>query len=232
MHTSERWACGLYIPHPDCLYVPLPQHFIVCWKVAEWKPSVCLVNFLPNRKLPPRQEHSFGLSLGIEPLTCWPPVCFASKGFRSIRDAGLARGKCVLVQLLSNFPATSEEFLPQIELHFQTWVPSWKLSLWGTSLLEMSWNVVRHSSTLPADAITNILTRHVCQKLIEHKELSAGFNACLSRWSRAVYMEHPDLQWCYVLKAITMQLVESWLRGMLPFESWAQGRTLPHPAWL
>ena len=35
IHTSESWAYGLYLPHPDCLYVPLPQHLIVCASVAE-----------------------------------------------------------------------------------------------------------------------------------------------------------------------------------------------------
>ena len=33
--TSERWAYGLYLPHPDCLNVPLPQNFVVCGTVAE-----------------------------------------------------------------------------------------------------------------------------------------------------------------------------------------------------
>ena len=35
IQTSESWAYGLYLPHPDCLYVPLPQNFVVCGTVAE-----------------------------------------------------------------------------------------------------------------------------------------------------------------------------------------------------
>ena len=34
-HTSASSTYGLYLPHPDCLYVPLPQHFVVCGTVAE-----------------------------------------------------------------------------------------------------------------------------------------------------------------------------------------------------
>ena len=35
IHTSESWAYGLYLPHPDCLYIPLPQNFVVCGTVAQ-----------------------------------------------------------------------------------------------------------------------------------------------------------------------------------------------------
>ena len=40
-------------------------------------------------------------------------------------------------------------------------------------------------------------------------------------------MEPPDSEYCYLRPAIRMQLVESWLLGMLPCESCVQGRTLP-----
>ena len=35
--------------------------------------------------------------------------------------------------------------------------------------------MVLPSSTLPADTVTNILTRHVCQKLMGRKGQAAGF---------------------------------------------------------
>ena len=35
IHTSESLAYGLYLPHPDCLYDPLSQHFVVCGRVVE-----------------------------------------------------------------------------------------------------------------------------------------------------------------------------------------------------
>ena len=35
IHTSESWAYGLYLPHPDCVYEQLPQHFVVWGRVAE-----------------------------------------------------------------------------------------------------------------------------------------------------------------------------------------------------
>ena len=61
-------------------------------------------------------------------------MCFASKGFRSIRDAGLARGKCVLVQS-SNFwgippsdgsyiPTSKPEYLAECSLSGEH--PSWR----------------------------------------------------------------------------------------------------------
>ena len=34
-HTSASSTYGLYLPHPDCLYVPRPQHFVVSGTVAE-----------------------------------------------------------------------------------------------------------------------------------------------------------------------------------------------------
>ena len=41
----------------------------------------------------------------------------------------------------------------------------------------------------------------------------------ISRCSRVVILEPPDSEYCYLLTAIRMQLVESWLLGMLPCES-------------
>ena len=35
IHTSESLAYGLYLPHPDCLYDPLSQDFVVSGRVAE-----------------------------------------------------------------------------------------------------------------------------------------------------------------------------------------------------
>ena len=69
---------------------------------------------------------------------------------------------------------------------FHTWKGDVTLSLfaedavletgnWGTSLSEMSSNVVLPCSTLPADTVMNILTRHVCQMLMGCKGQAAGF---------------------------------------------------------
>ena len=41
----------------------------------------------------------------------------------------------------------------------------------------------------------------------------------ISRCSRVVILEPPDSEYCYLLTAIGMQLVESWLQDMLPCES-------------
>ena len=41
----------------------------------------------------------------------------------------------------------------------------------------------------------------------------------ISRCSRVVILEPPDSEYCYLLTAIGMQLVDSWLQGMLPCES-------------
>ena len=35
IHTSESLAYGLYLPHPDCVYEQLPQHFVVWGRVAK-----------------------------------------------------------------------------------------------------------------------------------------------------------------------------------------------------
>ena len=40
----------------------------------------------------------------------------------------------------------------------------------------------------------------------------------ISRCSRVVILEPPDSEYCYLHTAIRMQLVESWLLGMLPWE--------------
>ena len=42
---------------------------------------------------------------------------------------------------------------------------------------------------------------------------------CISRCSRVVILEPPDSEYCYLLTAIGMQLVDSWLQDMLPCES-------------
>ena len=41
----------------------------------------------------------------------------------------------------------------------------------------------------------------------------------ISRCSRVVILEPPDSEYCYLLTAIGMQLVDSWLQDMLPCES-------------
>ena len=41
----------------------------------------------------------------------------------------------------------------------------------------------------------------------------------ISRCSRVVILEPPDSDYCYLLTAIGMQLVDSWLQDMLPCES-------------
>ena len=58
-------------------------------------------------------------------------------------------------------------------------------------------------------AIANILNNTFHQNLLELR----------SEFSKAVFMEHPELQCYHVLIAIRTQLVESWLRSMPPFES-------------
>ena len=44
IRTSEWGAYRLYVPHPDCLYGLLPQHFLLCVAVAEGEPSFYLVS--------------------------------------------------------------------------------------------------------------------------------------------------------------------------------------------
>ena len=41
----------------------------------------------------------------------------------------------------------------------------------------------------------------------------------ISRCSRVVILEPPDSEYCYILTAIGMQLVDIWLQDMLPCES-------------
>ena len=41
----------------------------------------------------------------------------------------------------------------------------------------------------------------------------------ISRCSRVVILEPPDSEYCYLLTAIGMQLVDRWLQDMLPCES-------------
>ena len=41
----------------------------------------------------------------------------------------------------------------------------------------------------------------------------------VSKFSKVVFFEPPELEDCYGLTAIRTQLVESWLLGMPPFES-------------
>ena len=41
----------------------------------------------------------------------------------------------------------------------------------------------------------------------------------ISRCSRVVIWEPPDSEYCYLLTAIVLQLVDSWLQDMLPCES-------------
>ena len=41
----------------------------------------------------------------------------------------------------------------------------------------------------------------------------------ISRCSRVVILEPPDSEYCYLLTAIGMQLVDTWLQDMLPCES-------------
>ena len=112
---------------------------------------------------------------------------------------------------------------------FHTWKGDVTLSLfaedavletgnWGTSLSEMSSNVVLPSSTLPADTV---ITSSLDMLSEAHgtQGASCRLQGCVSRCSKAVFMEHPELQCYHVLIAIRTQLVESWLRSMPPFES-------------
>ena len=106
-----------------------------------------------------------------------------------------------------------------------SWTPSPKASLFQ----ELSSHPNPHSSTLPAEWVLNIFTRDVCQKLVRSKWNNAGLEG-VCKCSRVVFFELPELEDCYDLTAIRTQPVESWLLGMLSCESWALGRTLPHPA--
>ena len=59
------------------------------------------------------------------------------------------------------------------------------------------------------------------RRLLEASETQVN-NADLegiSRCSRVVIWEPPDSEYCYLHTVIRMQLVESWLLGMLPCES-------------
>ena len=64
----------------------------------------------------------------------------------------------------------------------------------------------------------NILTRDVSWKLVRQKWNNAGLEG-VSKFSKVVFFEPPELEDCYGLTAIRTQLVESWLLGMPPFES-------------
>ena len=88
----------------------------------------------------------------------------------------------------------------------------------ATYIRELGSHAVLHSSTLPAECLSNVFTGGACQKLVRRKWNNAGLEG-VSRWSRVVFLEPPELEYCCVLRARRMQLVESWLLDMLPCES-------------
>ena len=60
------------------------------------------------------------------------------------------------------------------------------------------------------------------QRRLPEASETQGNNADLEgipRCSRLVILEPPDSEYCYLLTAIGMQLVDSWLQDMLPCES-------------
>ena len=128
---------------------------------------------------------------------------------------------------IQRFPSN---FCLRLVLHtkFHRWEASWTPCPKATYFWELSSHSVPHSSTLPAEWVSNIFTIDVCQRLLRHKWNNADLEG-MSRCRRVVIVEPPDSEYCCVLTAIRTQLVESWLLGMLPCESWGQGRTLPHP---
>ena len=50
------------------------------------------------------------------------------------------------------------------------------------------------------------------------KRQAAGLEGLCLQARRVVLMAPPHLEWCYILTPIRMQLVESWLLGMLACE--------------
>ena len=60
------------------------------------------------------------------------------------------------------------------------------------------------------------------QRRLPEASETQGNNADMEgipRCSRLVILEPPDSEYCYLLTAIGMQLVDSWLQDMLPCES-------------
>ena len=128
---------------------------------------------------------------------------------------------------IQRFPSNS---CVRLVLHtkFHRWEACWTSCPKATYFTELSSHSVPHGPVLPAEWLSNIFTIDFCQNLVRRQWNNADLED-ISRYSRVVILELPELEYCYILTAIRTQLVESWLLAMLPCNSWGQGRTVPHP---